>query len=154
VSHPCCFIPGERVRGTHWMEYWVDPRAGLDDMGKLKFLTLSRLEHLSHSQSLYCLVLRIIKKRNHSRRCGCTQLTLNNIFMANSTHYIPVSEKTVINSLITSVNLQPPTMNFHVVKNSVMCKNSNMRCGTALQVKLYELPVWQFGKKQPHVEAC
>jgi hypothetical protein len=28
-----------------------------------------------------------------------------------------------------------------------MRKNTNMRCGTALQVKLNELPVWQFGKQ-------
>jgi hypothetical protein len=67
--------------------------------------------------------------------------------MANATHYIPVSEKTVINSLITSASLQPPAMNFCVIKNSVMCKHTNMRCGIALQVKLYELSVRQFGKQ-------
>jgi hypothetical protein len=92
-------------------------------------------------------VLRIIKKMNHSRRCGYTQLTVNDVFMASATHYIPVSEKTVINSLITSVNLQPPSMNFYVINNSVMCENTNMRCGIALQVKLYELLVWQCGKQ-------
>jgi hypothetical protein len=89
------------------------------------------------------LVLQIIKK-NRSR-CGYTQLTVNDIFMANATHYIPISEKTVIHSLITSVRLQPPSMNFYAIQNSVMHKNTNMRCGIALQVKLYELPVWQFG---------
>jgi hypothetical protein len=67
--------------------------------------------------------------------------------MANATNYIPVSEKTVINYLITSVSLQPPSMNFYVIKNPVMRKNTNMRRGIALQVKLYELPVWQFGKQ-------
>jgi hypothetical protein len=30
--------------GTHWIEGWVGPRAGLDDMEKRKFLTLPRLE--------------------------------------------------------------------------------------------------------------
>jgi hypothetical protein len=67
--------------------------------------------------------------------------------MANATHYIPVSEKTVINSVMTSVSLPPPSMNFYVINNSVMCKHSTMRCGIALQGKLYELPVWQFGKQ-------
>jgi hypothetical protein len=84
------------------------------------------------------LALRIIKKKNCSRKCGYTQLTVNDIFMVNATHYIPVSEKTVINFLITSVSLQPPSKN---LKNPVMGKNTNMRCGIALQVKLYELPV-------------
>jgi hypothetical protein len=60
----------------------------------------------------FYLVLRIIKKRNQPRRCGYTQLTVNDIFMANAAHYISVSEKTVINSLISSVRLQPPSMNF------------------------------------------
>jgi hypothetical protein len=88
----------------------------------------------------FYLVLRIIKKRNRTRWCGYTHLAVNDILMASATHYIPVSEKTVINSLITSINLQPPSMNFYVIKNSVMRKNTNMRCEIALQVKLYELP--------------
>jgi hypothetical protein len=79
--------------------------------------------------------------------CGYTQLTVNDIFMANATHFIPVSEEIVINSLVTSVSLQPPSMNFYVIKNSVMCRNTIIRCGIALQVKLYKLPVWQFGKQ-------
>jgi hypothetical protein len=49
-------------------------------------------------------VLRIIKKIKRSRRCGYTQLTVNDIFMASATHYIPISEKTVINSLITAAS--------------------------------------------------
>jgi hypothetical protein len=32
--------PKERARGTHWLGDWVRPTAGLDDMGKRKFLTL------------------------------------------------------------------------------------------------------------------
>jgi hypothetical protein len=88
--------------------------------------------------TLYCKLL----------RKGIVQEgVVNDIFMANATHYIPVSEKTVINSLITSVSLQPPSMNFCVTKNSVKRKNTNMRCGIALQVQLYELSVWQFGKQ-------
>jgi hypothetical protein len=94
--------------------------------------------------TLYCKLLR---KRIVQEGGGYTQLTVNDIFMANSTHYIAVSEKTVINSLITSICLQPPLMNFYVIENSIMRKNTNTRCGTALQVKLYELPVWQFGKQ-------
>jgi hypothetical protein len=91
---------------------------------------------------LYCAFLRkgIVQEGG-----GYTQLTVNDIFMANATHYIPVSEKTVINSLITSVNLQPPSINFYVINNSVMCKHTNM--SFALQGKLYELPVWQFRKQ-------
>jgi hypothetical protein len=34
------FTPGERATGTHWIGGWVDPRAGLDDVEKRKFLTL------------------------------------------------------------------------------------------------------------------
>jgi hypothetical protein len=56
---------------------------------------------------------------------GYTQLTVNDIFMANATHYIPVSVNTVINSLITPVSLQLPSMNFYVIKSSVMRKNTN-----------------------------
>jgi hypothetical protein len=38
-SRPVRFTPG-----THWIGGWVDPRAGLDDVVKRKFLTLLRLE--------------------------------------------------------------------------------------------------------------
>jgi hypothetical protein len=36
--------PGEKAPGTHRIGGWVDPRAGLDDMEKWKFLTLPGLE--------------------------------------------------------------------------------------------------------------
>jgi hypothetical protein len=52
---------------------------------------------------------------------------------------LSASEKTVINSVITSVSLQPPSMNFCVIKSFVMRKNTNTSCRIALQVKLYEL---------------
>jgi hypothetical protein len=60
VSRPSRFTPGERAPGTHWIEGWVDPRVGLDDMEKRQFLTLPRLEPRSlgrpaRSQSLYRL---------------------------------------------------------------------------------------------------
>jgi hypothetical protein len=53
ASGPCRFIPG-----THWIGGWVDPRVGLDDLEKRKFLTVPGLElrHVSHpgrSQSPY-----------------------------------------------------------------------------------------------------
>jgi hypothetical protein len=43
---------------THWIGGWVDPRAGLDDVEKRKFLTLPGLElrplgRPARSQSLY-----------------------------------------------------------------------------------------------------
>jgi hypothetical protein len=40
ASRPDCFTPGERALGTHWIGDWVDPKVGLDDVEKKKFLTL------------------------------------------------------------------------------------------------------------------
>jgi hypothetical protein len=37
------FTPRERGPGTHWIGGWVDPRAGLNDEEKRKFLTLPGL---------------------------------------------------------------------------------------------------------------
>jgi hypothetical protein len=56
----CRYISGLRSPGTHWIGGWVDPRAGLNDTEKLKFLTLlglelRRLGRPSRSQSLYRL---------------------------------------------------------------------------------------------------
>jgi hypothetical protein len=39
ASRPSHFIPFERAPSTHWLGGWVDPRAGLDNMEKRKFLT-------------------------------------------------------------------------------------------------------------------
>jgi hypothetical protein len=60
ASHLCCFTPGERAPGTHWLGGWVGPRAGLDDVEKRKFLLLPGLElqtfgHPARSQLLYRL---------------------------------------------------------------------------------------------------
>jgi hypothetical protein len=60
ASRPGRFTPGERAPCTHWTGGWVDPKAGLDDLKKRKFLTLLGLElqPLSHpacSKSLYRL---------------------------------------------------------------------------------------------------
>jgi hypothetical protein len=41
---PGSFTPGERAPGTYCIGGLVDPRAGLDNMGKWKFLTLPGLE--------------------------------------------------------------------------------------------------------------
>jgi hypothetical protein len=54
------FAPGERAPGTHWIEGWVDPGAGLGDLEKRKFLTLPGLEFRplgrpARSPSLYRL---------------------------------------------------------------------------------------------------
>jgi hypothetical protein len=59
-SRPCCFTPGERTPGTHWIGGWVDPRAGLDNMEKSKFLPSPGLElrtlgRPARSKSLYRL---------------------------------------------------------------------------------------------------
>jgi hypothetical protein len=37
-------LPRERAPGTHWIGGWVDLRAGLDDLEKLKFLPPPGLE--------------------------------------------------------------------------------------------------------------
>jgi hypothetical protein len=52
------FPPEERTLSIHWIGGWVDPRAGLDDVEKRKFLTLPGLElrtlgRLARSRSLY-----------------------------------------------------------------------------------------------------
>jgi hypothetical protein len=44
ASRPGRFTPGERAPCIHWIEGWVDPRVGLDDVEKRKFLTLPGLE--------------------------------------------------------------------------------------------------------------
>jgi hypothetical protein len=36
------FTPEEWAPGAHWIRGWVGPRAGLDDVEKRKFLTLTR----------------------------------------------------------------------------------------------------------------
>jgi hypothetical protein len=53
-------LPPGRFPGTHRIAGWVDPRAGLDDVKKRKFLTLPGLElrplgRPTRSQSLYRL---------------------------------------------------------------------------------------------------
>jgi hypothetical protein len=57
---PRPLYPWEESRGTHWIGGWVDPRVGLDDMEKIKFLILPGLElrplrRPARSQSLYRL---------------------------------------------------------------------------------------------------
>jgi hypothetical protein len=57
---PGRFTPVERAPGTHWIGGWVDPIAGLDDVKKRKFLTLTGFElrplgRPARSQSLYRL---------------------------------------------------------------------------------------------------
>jgi hypothetical protein len=52
-SRPGHFTPREIAPGTHWIGGWVEPRAGLDDVEKRKFLTLPGLElRLRYSGSL------------------------------------------------------------------------------------------------------
>jgi hypothetical protein len=42
---PVALPAGERAPGIYWIGGWVDPRAGMDYMEKIKFLTLPELEH-------------------------------------------------------------------------------------------------------------
>jgi hypothetical protein len=45
ASRPCRFIPVERAPPrAHYVAGWVGPRTSLDDMQKLRFLTLRELE--------------------------------------------------------------------------------------------------------------
>jgi hypothetical protein len=44
ASRLCPFILGETAPSTNWIWGRVEPRAGLDDMKKLKFLILPGLE--------------------------------------------------------------------------------------------------------------
>jgi hypothetical protein len=60
ASRPGRFSPGEGAPGTHCVGGWVDPRSGLDDVEKRKFLTLpglglQTLGPSACSQSLYRL---------------------------------------------------------------------------------------------------
>jgi hypothetical protein len=60
ASLHCRFTPGERIHGTYLIGGWVNPRAGLDDVEKRKFLSLPRLELRplrlpARSQSIYRL---------------------------------------------------------------------------------------------------
>jgi hypothetical protein len=60
ASRPGRFTPRERAPGTHWIGGWVNPRTGLDDVEKRKFLNIPGLElrplgRPARSQSLYRL---------------------------------------------------------------------------------------------------
>jgi hypothetical protein len=44
ISRPCRFTTEGRAPGAQWIGDWVDPRAGLDNIAKRKFLALPRLE--------------------------------------------------------------------------------------------------------------
>jgi hypothetical protein len=60
ASRPGRFTPGGSAPGTHWRGGLVDPRAGLDDLERIKFFTLPVLElrplgRQDCSQSLYRL---------------------------------------------------------------------------------------------------
>jgi hypothetical protein len=44
ASRPCRFTPEERAPSIHCIGGWVRPRAGLDDVEKIKFSTLPGLE--------------------------------------------------------------------------------------------------------------
>jgi hypothetical protein len=68
ASRPGLFTPGEGAYGTHWIGGWVDPRAGLDDLEKRKFLTIPVLElrpldRRVRSQSLYRLLIVTLTSR-------------------------------------------------------------------------------------------
>jgi hypothetical protein len=47
ASYPGQYIPRQRAPGTHWMEGWVGPRAGLDIVVKRKIPSLPGIEYYS-----------------------------------------------------------------------------------------------------------
>jgi hypothetical protein len=81
ASRPCCFTPGERAPCTNLVGGWMNPRAGLDDVEKKKFLTLPRLNlrplrRSSRNQSLYRLPFRD-SCRNIVLKIVCIVETIN-----------------------------------------------------------------------------
>jgi hypothetical protein len=68
ASRPGPFTPRERASVTRWIGGWVDPRAGLDDVEKKKYLILPGLEvrpvgRPARSRSLYRLRYFGLKRR-------------------------------------------------------------------------------------------
>jgi hypothetical protein len=53
ASRPCSFISRERASSTLRIGGWVRPRASLDDMDELKFLTLPGLDLRLPRSSIY-----------------------------------------------------------------------------------------------------
>jgi hypothetical protein len=79
ASRPGRFITGERASDTHWIGGWVDPRTGLDDVERRKFLLLPGLEFRpldrpSSSQLLYRL-----RYPGRQPFCSFTLRSLNDI---------------------------------------------------------------------------
>jgi hypothetical protein len=64
ASRSGCFTPGETIPSTHWIGGWVDPRAGLDDFQKRKFLTLPvlKLRPVCHPARSRAPTLYVVRK--------------------------------------------------------------------------------------------
>jgi hypothetical protein len=63
---PLPLYPRGKSPGTHWVGGWVDPRAGLNEVEKRKFLTppglkLRPLGRPAHSQLLYRPPIKVLK---------------------------------------------------------------------------------------------
>jgi hypothetical protein len=123
--------PGERTPCTHWIGGWVDPRAGLDDVAKRKFLNLLGFElrplgRLVSSQSLYqlrypCFYWRVeIRSRNTHipefiMYCFCFDYIISIL----SLYSFLFNELTRINT--DYLNTQPPVKLMHVMHASKHC---------------------------------
>jgi hypothetical protein len=100
------FTPGERAPDIHWIGGWMDPRAGLYDMEKWKFLTLPGLElrclgRPASSQSLY----RVRYPGSHSSFV-VMEYVFSTCFMAYCTDYsskIISSEQNIWRSLVVTL---------------------------------------------------
>jgi hypothetical protein len=93
---PRPLYPRERDPGPHWIGGWVDPRVGLDDMEKWKFLTLSGLElrplgRPASSQSLYRL--RYGGSLRKVRRCKTISRETNILLLKSNIIFPTVRER-------------------------------------------------------------
>jgi hypothetical protein len=78
--------PGRFTPGTPWIGGWVNPRAGLDDVEKRKFLTeLRPIDHPARSQSLsrlsvLCLYIQPVASR-YPGSLSCVSISTPNTKM-------------------------------------------------------------------------
>jgi hypothetical protein len=71
TSRPCRFTPVERALCIHWIGRRVGPSAGLDEVGKNKFLTLPGLELQPVASSYGNLKMRISLLVFYRPQTGC-----------------------------------------------------------------------------------
>jgi hypothetical protein len=102
--HAKAALPPEKAPpGSHWIGDWVDPRAGLEDVEKRKFLTLPGLElrpfgRTARSQSLYRLRLMFMCTVFSAAFCEVSGLITPTSCPYSSTRHVSVSQGPSSNS--------------------------------------------------------